>query len=62
MAGEYLTGRVVHIDQPLSNMAINYRPSGFIGDQVFPVVSVQKQSDLYVIYEQADLYRAPAVR
>ena len=34
MAGEYLTGRVVHIDQPLSNVAINYRPSGFIGDQV----------------------------
>ncbi len=59
MAGEYLTGRVVHIDQPLSNMAINYRPAGFIGDQVFPVVSVQKQTDLFVIYEQADLYRAP---
>ena len=53
----YLQGRGVHIDQHLSNMAINYRPAGFIADQIFPVVMVPKQSDKYVIFEQADLFR-----
>ncbi len=53
----YLQGRSVHIDHHLSNVAINYRPAGFIADQIFPVVQVPKQSDTYVIFEQSDLFR-----
>ena len=53
----YLQGRAAHIDHHLSNVAINYRPAGFIADQIFPVVQVPKQSDTYVIFEQSDLFR-----
>ena len=58
----YLQGRAAHIDHHLSNVAINYRPAGFIADQIFPVVPVPKQSDNYVIYEQADLFRRETTR
>lgn len=51
------TAEDLHIDQLLSNMAINYRPQGMIADMVFPQVPVQKQSDLYVIYSRADILR-----
>lgn len=52
-----LTGRDVHIDVPLSNVAIAYRPEGFIADQLFPIVPVPKQSDGYYIWSLADVYR-----
>ena len=51
------TGRDLHFDAPLSNVAINYRPSGMIADLVAPIVNVQKQSDKYVIFDQADSFR-----
>ena len=49
--------RYLHIDQVLSQMAIGYRPEGFIADQLFPVVNVLKQSDLYVIFSREDRMR-----
>ncbi|MCH8077269.1 MAG: hypothetical protein IIC64_15805 [SAR324 cluster bacterium] len=58
----YQQGRAVHIDHHLSNVAINYRPAGFIADRIFPVVPVPKQSDTYVIFEQADLFRKENTR
>ncbi|MDH5751337.1 MAG: major capsid protein [Deltaproteobacteria bacterium] len=58
----YQQGRAVHIDHHLSNMAVNYRPAGFIADRVFPVVQVPKQSDTYVVFEQADLFRRENTR
>jgi len=58
----YLQGRATHIDHHLSNVALNYRPAGFIADQIFPVVQVPKQSDTYVIFEQADLFRQEPTR
>jgi hypothetical protein len=36
----------VHVDQPLANILLNYRPTGFIADQILPVVTVAKQSDI----------------
>ena len=51
------TGRDLHFDAPLSNVAINYKPSGMIADMVAPLVPVQKQSDHYVIFDQADSFR-----
>lgn len=53
------TGRDLHIDGPLSNILLNYRPEGFIADRIFPVVPVGKQSDLYFEFTQADLWRIP---
>jgi len=58
----YQQGRALHIDHHLSNAAINYRPAGFLADRIFPVVQVPKQSDTYVIFEQADLFRRENTR
>ncbi len=48
------TGRDLHIDQVLSQMAMGYRPEGFIADMIFPTVNVQKQSDIYTVFDRAD--------
>jgi hypothetical protein len=37
----------IHIDGPLSDIAIAYKQDSFIADQVFPIVPVDKQSDKY---------------
>lgn len=52
-------GRQIHIDQPLSNLLINYRPQGSIVDRLFPQVPVGKQSDLYYEFDQTELWRIP---
>jgi hypothetical protein len=51
------TGHDIHIDQNLTNIAINYRPSTMIGAQIAPVVSVGKQSDYYPVWDQGDILR-----
>lgn len=53
----YLQGRGIHVDRHLSNIALSYRPTGFIADMVFPVVNVPKQSDMIKVYSQADQMR-----
>jgi len=53
------TGRDLHIDGPLSEILVNYRPEGFIADRIFPLVTVGKQSDLFYQFQQADLWRVP---
>jgi hypothetical protein len=51
------TGHDLHIDQHLSNVAIGYRPEGFIADMIAPIVDVDKQSNSYVIWSRADRLR-----
>lgn len=51
------TGRDIHIDKVLSNMAIGYKPEGFIADQIMPTVPVDKQSDIYAVFSRADRLR-----
>lgn len=51
------TGRDLHVDVALSNMAMGYRPEGFIADMIFPIVPVQKQSDMYHVFSRADRTR-----
>ncbi len=51
------TGRDLHIDIALSQMAIGYRPTGFIADMIFPTVQVDKQSNLYLVFDRADRTR-----
>lgn len=51
------TSHDLHIDAALSEMAIGYRPEGFIADMIFPIVDVAKQSDLYVVWSREDRLR-----
>jgi len=56
------TGSDLHIDTYLSNISVAYmnEPGAYIADQVFPSVSVNKQSDLYPIYEKDYWFRDEA--
>lgn len=54
------TYQQVHIDVPLTNLSIAYSPGGFIADQVFPAVPVQRISDKYFTYTKADWLRREA--
>jgi len=40
----------VHIDQALTNISQAYEQEDLVGDQVFPVVPVDKRSDLWFVY------------
>ncbi len=43
----------VHVDQILTNMSISYRNANYIADQVFPIVPVNKKSDLFWIFDKS---------
>ncbi|MDZ4342345.1 MAG: hypothetical protein U1E51_07895 [Candidatus Binatia bacterium] len=56
-----LTGRDVHIDGPLSNIAVEAWKSGnFVAEKLFPTVPVQKQSDGYYIITKNTWLRTPS--
>jgi len=50
MAGQ--TAKALHVDKVLSNVAVGYKPEGFIADMLFPTVSVGKQSDIYLVHSR----------
>lgn len=43
----------VHVDALLTDVSIGYKPGGFIADSIFPIVGVDKQSDVYVTYDRS---------
>ena len=47
----------VHVERPLTNISIAYRNGEYIFDQVFPVVSVQKKSDVYWTFGKSSWFR-----
>jgi len=50
----------VHTDAILSNISVQYRNAAYVGSQLLPVVPVQKESDLYYLYNsKADRFRIP---
>jgi hypothetical protein len=50
----------VHTDAILSNISVQYRNAAYVGQQLMPVVPVQKESDLYYIYDtKEDAFRIP---
>jgi len=53
------TASDVHVSVPLTNISIAYmqKPDGFVADQVFPNIPVQKQADRYWVYSRADFNR-----
>jgi len=52
----------VHVNAPLTNVSIAYLQENtkFISTQLFPLINVPKQSDLYFQYDQGDFMRAEA--
>lgn len=51
------TGRELHVDQPLTQLAINYRPQILIADSIAPVVPVEKQSDFYTVFSRQEFFQ-----
>ena len=53
------TSSDVHVDAILSNMSVAYMQEAyaFVAGRAFPTVNVQKQTDKYVTYSQADFFR-----
>jgi hypothetical protein len=51
------TGRDLHIDRLLSQMAISYAENSTIAGTIAPVVTVDKQGDMYSVFSRADAYR-----
>jgi len=54
----------LHINQPLTNVSVAYiqKADAFIATKVFPIVQVQKQSDLYWKYSKSDWRRTDVER
>lgn len=50
----------LHVDVPLTQMSIGYRNPAYIADQIFPIVSVNKQSNIVPKYDQSHWFRDDA--
>lgn len=56
----WLTARDVHMDVPLSNIAVEAFSTGnYVGAQLFPTVDVRKQSDRYYTIDKNSWLRVP---
>lgn len=49
----------LHVDRWLTNLSVGFSQNtrDFISDKIFPVVSVNKQSDKYIIFNRGDFWR-----
>ena len=56
------TGADLHIDQPLSNISIGFRPKNLIARDIFPLVQATKQSDGYYVWDRAEWLRTPSTQ
>lgn len=54
------TSTQVHVDQLLTNLSIGYRNQAYIADDVFPIVPVNKQSNIIPNYDQSHWFRDEA--
>ena len=52
----YSTGKELHVNMPLTNIAMAYQPKNNFGELIAPIVTVQKQSDSYYIFSIAEAY------
>lgn len=50
------TGRDLHVDTFLSEIAINYRPQGMIADLIAPVVAVAKETNWYPVFSRKEAF------
>ena len=54
------TSKDVHVDQLLTGVSVAYNNAGYIADQIFPIVPVDKQSDKYLVYDKSHWFRNEA--
>lgn len=50
------TGRDLHIDKALTQIAINYRPQEMIADMIAPIIPVDKETDIYPIFSRQEAF------
>lgn len=57
-----ITSSTVHINAPLTNIAVAYMQDSdnYIADKIFPIVPVDFQSDLYFVWNKDDFFRDEA--
>lgn len=48
----------IHIDQALTNLSVMYRNQTYVGDQVLPILAVNKRSNKYFVYRKEDFLSA----
>ena len=51
------TGRDMHIDVPLTNLTIGYEPMGLIAPLIYPIVNVDKETNVYYIWAKSETLR-----
>ena len=51
------TANNLHIDKVITQMAMGYRPEGMIADMIFPTVTVDKQTDIYLEADRGRILR-----
>ncbi len=54
-----LTPANVHVDKVLSNFSVAYANDDFIGERLFPVMSVSQRSDKYAVFSKRDRLGVP---
>src|SRR5215469_3940773 len=47
----------VHVSAPLTQLSVGYHPMGMIAEQIFPVIRVQHENDLYYTWDFAQAFR-----
>lgn len=52
----------IHVNQPLTNVSVRYNWAEGIADKVFPEVPVQKETDLYYVYDTDSLRLDETIR
>ncbi len=52
----FTTGRGLHVDTLMSQIAINHRPDGFIWDQIAPIVPVAKETDSFPVFNRGEAF------
>ena len=54
------TSRDVHVDAMLTNASVAYKNASYIADEAFPVLPVQRQSNIIPFYDQSYWFRDEA--
>ena len=52
--------RSLHVDKLLTNVSVQYKNAEYVADRVFPFVPVEKESDLFRVYQRN--FRLPETR
>jgi len=52
----------VHVNVPLTNFALQFRNRAFVAEEMFPVVTVMKESDVYYTFSREELRDVDSLR